>query len=268
LPAGPPSPAHGRLTSLVPWLAFAAGMLLLLIVGRELVRWIDKSSQKGSIRFAMSKAAAEKGDPLAQNRVGVCYARGWGVATNWVEAARWWRRAAEQGLPMAEYSLGYCYAAGQGVPKDETEAMRWWHKAAAQDLAVAQYSLGYHYSKGQGVRKDEPEAVKWYRKAADSGLTNAFNNLAWILATSQDPAVRDGAAAVFYAEKAVAARQRQDAMTLDTLAAAYAELGDFEKAVKTQEEVVALPPTGKEPESDYRSRLKLYRDHVPYREKK
>ena len=47
--------------------------------------------------------------------------------------------------PEAQYNLGVCYAKGQGVAKDEVEAVKWYRKAAEQNYAEAQYDLGYCY---------------------------------------------------------------------------------------------------------------------------
>ena len=96
-------------------------------------------------------------------------------------------------------------------------------------------------------------------------MTPGSNSLAWILATSQNPAIRDGSNAMVFAEKAVAATIANP-QHLDTLAAAYAEAGQFEKAVSTQQEAIALLQTEAE-KNDYRSRLKLYEAKKPYRGK-
>ena len=112
--------------------------------------------------------------------------------------------------------------------------------------------------------QDEVEGVKWYRKAAEGGFVNALNAFAWVLATSGNSAIRDGSNAVVFAEKAVAATNRKDPPVLDTLAAAYAEAGQFEKAVKIQQEAIALLQTEAE-KNDYGTRLKLYEARVPYR---
>jgi len=50
---------------------------------------------------------------------------------------------------------------------------------------------------------------------------------------------------------------------LDTLAAAYAEAGQFGKAVITQQEALALLQPDEE-RNDCRSRLKLYEAKAPY----
>ena len=66
------------------------------------------------------------------------------------------------------------------------------------------------------------------------------------------------------AEEAVAATHRTNAGCLDTLAAAYAETQQFDKAVAVQQEAIRLLQS--EPEKkDYGSRLKLYQANKPYR---
>ena len=62
---------------------------------------------------------------------------------------------------------------------------------------------------------------------------NALNNLAWILATYPADNVRNGKRAVELAEKAVALPGGEAPIVLRTLAAAYAEVGDFSKAIAT-----------------------------------
>ena len=93
-----------------------------------------------------------------------------------------------------------------------------------------------------------------------------YNNLAWLLATSPDAALRDGRKAVEYAAKACALTGYRRASNLDTLAAAHAENGDFKSAVRWQERAMrALPAQPAEQIADYRERLKLYEQGKPYR---
>jgi tetratricopeptide (TPR) repeat protein len=63
----------------------------------------------------------------------------------------------------------------------------------------------------------------------------ALNNLAWLLATCSDESLRDGKKAVSCAERACHLTGFKDAMTVGTLAAAYAEAGRFPQAVATAE---------------------------------
>jgi tetratricopeptide (TPR) repeat protein len=68
----------------------------------------------------------------------------------------------------------------------------------------------------------------------------AQNNLAWILATAADSRLRNGSKAVELAEKAVLATGGNDPIFLHTLAAAYAENGEFEKAVAAAQDSLAI----------------------------
>ena len=65
------------------------------------------------------------------------------------------------------------YDYGRGVAKDYAEAVRWYRKAAEQGNANAQYNLGLMYEEGLGVAKDGAEAMRWFRKAAEQGYAKA-----------------------------------------------------------------------------------------------
>ena len=96
----------------------------------------------------------------------------------------------------------------------------------------------------------------------------ALNNLAWILATCPDPKVRDGSEAVRLAERVCELTGRKNPTLLDTLAAAYAEAGRFDEAVRTAEEARSLALAGgTKPLADViGERLELYRSGRPWRE--
>jgi TPR repeat protein len=104
---------------------------------------------------------------------GDAYFKGLGVAQDYAEAARWYRKAADQGHALAQFNLGNAYFKGRGVTQDYAEAARWYRKAADQGNVLAQFNLGKAYFKGEGVAQDYAEAARWYRKAADQGHANA-----------------------------------------------------------------------------------------------
>src|SRR5271155_140311 len=64
---------------------------------------------------------------------------------------------------------------------------------------------------------------------------STLNDLAWMLATSKDPRMRDGRRAVAIATKACSLSDWKNAFSIDTLAAASATAGDFADAVKYQQ---------------------------------
>ena len=108
----------------------------------------------------------------------------------------------------------------------------------APEKAVVQAGLGAVYQQQGRAR----EAVAAYRQALLSApeLNNAANNLAWLLATHPDPALRDPAEAVRLAERALAASSAPDPALLDTLAAAYAAAGRFDEASARAEQASRL----------------------------
>ena len=89
------------------------------------------------------------------------------------------------------------------------------------------------------------------------------NKAAWIHATSPDPSCRDSKAAISMALKS---RELEPNFidALDTLAAAYAADGQFDKAVETQQE--AISQVGEEHPSinEWQKRLDLYKKGQPY----
>jgi hypothetical protein len=72
------------------------------------------------------------------------------------------RKAAEQGNAVAQNNLGLLYLNGKGVPQDDAEAVKWFLKAAQQDDQKAQFNLGVMYQDGLGIPQDHAEAIKWY----------------------------------------------------------------------------------------------------------
>jgi hypothetical protein len=116
------------------------------------------------------------------------------------------------------------------------------------------------------LRKSHPaESGKWLVKMETEGRAPALNELAWVMAVSRNAEERDGPGAVRLAEKAAALTNRKDGATLDTLAAAYAETGQFDKAVSVENEAIALE-TAAVLKKAYEVHLKLYQSHAPCRE--
>jgi Flp pilus assembly protein TadD len=96
-----------------------------------------------------------------------------------------------------------------------------------------------------------------------------LNNLASILATAPDDNLRDGRRAIELADRAVAEMRKRPLralevfQTLDTLASAHAEAGDFDKAIATQQEAIRLAP--EQQRAELKERLELYKGGKAYR---
>ena len=85
-------------------------------------------------------------------------------------------------------------------------------------------------------------AISHLREALGSGPESltALNNLAWMLATVADPALRDGAEALALIARAEALESEPDAESMDTRAAAEAAAGEFARALSTAVRAAAL----------------------------
>ena len=90
----------------------------------------------------------------------------------------------------------------------------------------------------------------------------AYNQRAWVWATCPIEKYRDGKRAVEAAKQAVAIGK--EAGMMDTLAAAYAESGDFEQAIIWQYRALQDPEFRKDNETGALRRLELYRNNIPY----
>jgi len=114
------------------------------------------------------------------------------------------------------------------------------------------------------------EAIAQYRKALelDPDLPTALNNLAWILATSSDEQLRNGAEAVWLAERACELTHYAQPWFVGTLAAAYAEAGRFPEAATTAEKAEQLAINTGQPAVAAKTGqlLELYRAGKPYHE--
>lgn len=100
----------------------------------------------------------------------------------------------------------------------------------------------------------------------DSKVPGLHANLARVLATAPDAKLRDGKKAVTAAEKAIGMIKYRDGRFLDTLAAAYAEVGEFDKAVATQQKCLDDAEFMREDGAGARKRLALYRDKKAFRD--
>jgi tetratricopeptide (TPR) repeat protein len=110
--------------------------------------------------------------------------------------------------------------------------------------------------------RDFHEAV---RLAPDD--TGTLDAVAWFLATCPQERVRNGAEAVSFAKKACEISRWIDSNYVDTLAAAYAEAGDFEQATKYEQHSLNDSSLGPQRRKEREERLHLYQLRKPYRER-
>jgi tetratricopeptide (TPR) repeat protein len=110
------------------------------------------------------------------------------------------------------------------------------------------------------------QAADDYRQAVmlDARFGHAYQSAAWLMATCPEERYRKAELAVQAAEKAIELDGADNFKYLDTLAAAQANAGDFEKAVATMAEALKIAPVGHA--DALRKRLALYQKREAYRQ--
>ena len=120
---------------------------------------------------------------------------------------------------------------------------------------------------------DYPAALTDLQSAlrTDARHVSALNGLAWLRATSPDASVRNGPEGVRLAQKAVTLKNVGTCALIDTLAAAYAEAGDYPRAIESEQRAIAAAPKElRDPNraQDFQTkaveRLHLFEQHQPY----
>ena len=165
----PPSERGGPSRDRVIGLANSGNPTALTILG---LRALDDGGAApvnlpDAVRFLTK--AAEKGQPVAQFRLGSMYEHAEGVATDLAKAAHWYEMSASQGNRKAMHNLAVFYATGALGRKNMGEAARWFEKAATLGVRDSQFNLAYLYESGDGVPRDLESAYKWYSIAAVDG---------------------------------------------------------------------------------------------------
>jgi tetratricopeptide (TPR) repeat protein len=172
---------------------------------------------------------------------------------------------ANAGYAPAHYQLGV-------VLKDRGDAqgaIREWRRALETDPEYAEA----HVSLGDALdeRGLAAEAVAEWREgiALQPNDAATLRRMAWELATSRVAALRDGGDAVAFAVRAVEISGGRDARVLDTLAAAYAQKGQFADAALTARRALARAVAEKDASlaEGIRGRIALYEAGRAFRER-
>jgi len=219
------------------------------------------------------ETGASGGDPYAQLFLGVVLSDYLDPAPQPQRAQALFLAAAKQGLPEAAYRAAVSMnelAPAQTNAADQR--IRLLTQAARAGHAGASALLGEYYATGTYIPRDTSVAVTYFTQASDAGDLDARNNLAWILATYPDPMIRDGDQALALIRPL--AMLYENWRHLDTMAAAYAELGEYEQAVATQTRALVLAQRNATQGSvidlkqleHMRERLQLYQRGQSFRE--
>ena len=228
----------------------------------ELDKAISEFQAALDIRSRNTETHYSLGAALIQNNLGNAFAR----KQLWDEAIDHLQEAVRLRPDYADayFNLGSVFFQQGRID----QAIAQWQKA----LAIRPTDAEAHRNLASALRKqgNVKGAIAEYEQALNITPEDrvALNNLAWILATSSDASMRDGARAVTLAVKAVQASEGRDPNFVRTLAAARAEAGQFAEAVAIAEAAKALATTQNKPElaSRLEDEITLYRARLALRE--
>ncbi len=225
-------------------------------VGKSNV-YLKKNDFVNALKFAELAVQSQPKNAMALN------ARGWALYQNdqldkaisdFNQAVRF----APQ-MPVSFNNRGVVYAA----KKDYAQAIKDYSQAILYSRAApVTYANRGTAEIGLG---DYPAAKADLEKAVEIApkLPEANNALAWFLATCPDEKFRDGKAAVEKATVLNEFTKDNNWSYLDTLGAAHAENGDFEKAIEAAKKAIDVAPDSDKPACQ--SHLELYQNEQPVR---
>jgi len=140
-----------------------------------------KAYDSGNYKKAVTllRPLADRGDSVAQLKLGMLYYYGYGVPEDEPRAVSWLKMSAAQGNLDAMYQLGNVYTFGAETHKltadADVEAVKWYFEAARAGHKDGQYALGLMFLAGKGVVQSQDEGLAWIRRAAALGHREAQN---------------------------------------------------------------------------------------------
>ena len=135
----------------------------------------------------------------------------------------------------------------------------------AKEMCYFYYNKAYAYNNADR----DAEAIPYYERviSIDTSYPDAHGNLAWILATSHDPKLRNPKRAIELATQELKRLGGKDPSVIDTLAAAYAASGNFKEAIAWQTKAIEIAED-EATKKGLSERLKLYQSNTAYIQKK
>jgi len=167
-------------------------------------------------------------------------------------------------MPLSWYNLGWACAQSGKLDR----AVTCLQKAVdlQNDFAPAHNNLANLLE----MEGHTAEAVEHWRAAlkTEPGLVSAQVNLAWVLATSPQDTLRDGAAAVELAECAERLSGGKNPTVLATLAAACAENGEYSNAVAAATQALQIASLHRNAQlaGSIQQQMKFYQNNQPFRD--
>jgi hypothetical protein len=169
-------------------------------------------------------------------------------------------------FPVRTFVSLFENAQGAAARGDFTAAASMYRRAADQGNLFALENLAWFYARGKGVDKNYHLASIFYERAALQNTPRALNALAWFLATCEDDSIRNGAEAIRHATTACELSYWQEWKYIDTLAASWAETGDFKRAIEYEQQAQQLKGLDDATRKKIDDHVALYRKRQSVRE--
>lgn len=214
-----------------------------------------------------SLAAVDGQGPRARRMLASMALEGRSMPKDPARAKAWLLQDAEAGDVDSQVELGGRLLGTTLGAGDEAAARKWLERAIASGSvdAMNQYGIWLH-NEGKDAA-DRARGVQLSKQAVEKDDAAALNNLAWMLCTSRHDDVRKPADGMPYVVKLEKVPDLTPG-TVDTLAACYAAVGEYPRAVELQQQVIAdmrrYPDADQETIKRMEARLALYRAGKPY----
>jgi tetratricopeptide (TPR) repeat protein len=234
-----------------------------VITRTRLADALDRLGSHDAAKAEVSEALREApSDPAALIQAAITLT----VETKYQDAVLALRDATRQAPdhPAAYAELATCLGWLGQYPQAEV--------AAREGLRINPFNPDLHYQLAMALAPQGKvaAAIEQYRYvlAFQPEHVQALNNLAWLLAASGDKAFLNGPEAVRLAQKACQLTHDEEPTFLGTLAAAYAEYGQFTEAITCAEKAraLALSKGQKDVAAKNAELLELYRAGKAYHE--
>ena len=124
----------------------------------------------------------------------------------------------------------------ESTVQDCSEALRM--KADQPVAALLRAQANTKLGRNDECLRELDQVISRSKKKDIAALVAAYEMRAWLRATSRDSNVRNGKQALSDAKEACKLTKDSDAQSLDTLAAAYAEVGDFKAAMEAEDRAI------------------------------
>lgn len=222
---------------------------------------------RGAVQFLTKAIEQEQGEPkklaLAYRFRGLAYkhlGRREEALRDFLEVIR-----IDPKLYLGYYDAGVIYnrtGRYQEAVEALTHAIALCHDRGSLAMPLSERGNAYfHLGQFKQAQADLVAAVRRNPRAAD-----VLNNAAWFRASCPDASYRNGKEAVELASRACVIDKWKDADEMDTLAAAYAETGNFAEAERYQLKALSVMASDEELRPKFQSRLALYRAKQPVRQ--